>query len=379
MKRKQAMQIYGHLYKKNYPVMKDEVCQCCGVSTDLEWDHCPAITTAQLFARNDNIRFILVLLCKECNQSLSDKLVPDFPSRFYFCKEALLERYKGDLVSECRNNMTNTLESLKLADAKFTRLLDRIGFGLVKIDQLSDKHLAILNLETVSGFKIIEHLSERPGHGLLSESNLDEDNEDDQDDQEVEDSVEDEDEDEEEYEDDEDDEDDEEEYEEKPKSKVVRQAVSKRPAEFYKKKQPWMDVTTLEGFKVFLRNEWIYTKNGYAKFLSEKPKIAERMNLPNHPSLYFNCSWDALTSNVNIVTESGEQYSLDIIETYITSNMIGARLIGKSDLVELLDKLDIISMDEYLELWHALKAHSVDVIKCLPGEPESTYGDWDLW
>lgn len=335
MKRKQAMQIYGHLYKKNYPVMKDEVCQCCGVSTDLEWDHCPAITTAQLFARNDNIRFILVLLCKECNQSLSDKLLPDFPSRFYFCKEALLERYKGDLVSECRDNMTNTLESLKLADAKFTRLLDRIGFGLVKIDQLSDKHLAILNLETVSGYKIIDHLSERPGHGLLSESNLEEDNED----------------------------------EPQTQDDADAQDEANRSGIPSGKKKPKFE--SLAAFKVFLRNELIYTKNGYETFLKEQRALAEQLQLPSEPTQYFNCDWQELTSDVVIVSESGNEYSLDTIEQYVTSDMVGVKIIGKRNLVKLLDDLEIYTGDEYRDLWNALSVHTVDVVDCLPEEPET--------
>ena len=340
MKRKQSLSTYGHLYKRSYPVMNDERCQCCGEQAGLEWDHCPAITTAQLFVRNDKIRFIKVLLCKECNLILSDQLLPDFPSRFYTVKERLLERHKHDLISECRDNMVTTTESLRLADDKFNKLLHRIGFGLIKVDQLSGKHLAILNTETLSGTRIIDHLAAQPDCGLLSESNL-------------------------------------------TPEEDTQDNNSHPPVDYQTHADtstPHFALNALDDFKVFLRNNRVYTKNGYLHLLNNDIKSLPALTLPEQPTQFFGCSWDELTANVCITTSTGLKYSLDLIEQYATSDLIAIKKsVGMYDMEELLDKLGITTREEYDQLWTALRVKRVDVVEILPNQPEAVYDDWLLW
>jgi len=103
--RKQSMAIYNQLYDKSYPVYEGEVCQYCGRDIDLSLDHVPAITTAHLYARNPDVKFILVWSCMECNQFLSNKLLPLFRERFFRIKEMLLKRYKTDILNEFRNGI----------------------------------------------------------------------------------------------------------------------------------------------------------------------------------------------------------------------------------------------------------------------------------
>ncbi|WP_412496069.1 hypothetical protein [Vibrio cyclitrophicus] len=78
MNRKQAHAIYHQLYTKKYPVMEAEVCQYCGTDVDLSIDHVPALTTAQLYATRRDVDLILVVSCMECNQLLTNDLLPLF-------------------------------------------------------------------------------------------------------------------------------------------------------------------------------------------------------------------------------------------------------------------------------------------------------------
>ncbi|CAM4460752.1 hypothetical protein [Shewanella livingstonensis] len=138
MDRKQSMAVYNSLYKKEYPLIQDEVCQCCGITSDLQIDHCPAITTAHLYVRNNNIPFIKILLCGECNRIASNRLLPRFTERFFTIKEKLLERYAKDLVNEFRDGIDYSDNYLIEADKKFELMLNRIGFGLLRGNRLAN-------------------------------------------------------------------------------------------------------------------------------------------------------------------------------------------------------------------------------------------------
>jgi hypothetical protein len=168
MDRKQSMAVYNSLYTKEYPLIEDEVCQCCGVTSDLQIDHCPAITTAHLYVSNNDIPFIKILLCGECNRIASNRLLPRFTERFFTIKEKLLERHVKDLVNEFRTEMDYSEESLLKADKQFQQMLDRVGFGLLRVDLLSQEHQRILQLTTISGETIYSHLAHRSGGALLT-------------------------------------------------------------------------------------------------------------------------------------------------------------------------------------------------------------------
>lgn len=172
MERKQSHAIYHQLYSKCYPVMDAEVCQYCGTDIDLSVDHVPALTTAQLYASRKDIDFILIVSCMECNQLLSNDLLPLFNDRFFTLKERLLKRYKKDLLNEFRNGFNWSEEYLREADTKFNRMLDRIGFGMVRFSDLNEEAQATLALKIDTYDETIGNLvAYRSGGGLLSEDN----------------------------------------------------------------------------------------------------------------------------------------------------------------------------------------------------------------
>lgn len=351
MKRKQSMTTYGHLYKKTYPVMEADVCQYCGNQSSLEWDHCPAITTAQLFVRSENISFIKTLSCKECNLILSDKLIPDFPSRFYFVKEELLTRYKNDLINECRCSIKTNEETIITFEERFKALLYRIGFGLIKIEELSDKHIEILNLKTISGIAIIEHLSEISGCGSLHISNLTETNQEQQDS----------------YIDDQNNGNEpQKNNNDDPQSTQANNSQLPQGLDFNQR---------LDEFKIFLRKQRIYTKYGYSTLL--QTSLAKN-HLIDHPDCSFGCNWEELTSNVYVTTENGKSYNLDTIEKIITTDMINNEtMIDMYDLEDILHELTISTYDEYQQLLNTLEYFDFKI--CLPTNPEATYDEWIVW
>ncbi len=351
MKRKQSMATYGHLYKLSYPVMEADVCQYCGNQNCLEWDHCPAITTAQLFVRSENIGFIKVLSCKECNLILSDKLIPDFPSRFYFVKEELLTRYKSDLINECRSSIYTNSETFKTFEEKFKALLYRIGFGLIKIEELSDKHIEILNLKTMSGITIIEHLSEIPGCGLLHISNITEE------DQEQQDTC---------ISDQDDDNKHQQENNYAPQNTQVNNTQLSQGIDFNQR---------LDEFKIFLRKQRIYTKYGYSNLLQKSPAT---QHFIDHPDYFFGCNWKELTSNVCVASKNGKTYNLDIIEKVITTDMINNEMIiDMYDLEDILYEFTISTRDEYQQFLNTLEEFDFRI--CFPTSPEVTYEEWIIW
>lgn len=181
MNRKQAHAIYHQIYTKKYPVLEAEVCQYCGTDVDLSIDHVPALTTAQLYATRKDIDLILVVSCMECNQLLTNDLLPLFNDRFFTLKERLLRRYKKDLINEFRNGFNWDPEYLVEADQKFNNMLDRIGFGLVRFDELNEEAQSILALEVDCYEATLGQLiANRTGGGLLAHDNIkSEDTEDD--------------------------------------------------------------------------------------------------------------------------------------------------------------------------------------------------------
>lgn len=144
MKRKQAISIYHQLYNLKYPLIEQDLCQYCGASTDLSLDHIPAITTAHLYVRNLKVEFILVKSCMECNQLLSNKLLPTFNSRFFQVKDDLIKKNRKNLINQFRNGMNFNASYLENADRDFFRLIDRIGFGLINFNELCDEAINIL-------------------------------------------------------------------------------------------------------------------------------------------------------------------------------------------------------------------------------------------
>lgn len=173
MNRKQAHAIYHQLYTKKYPVMETEVCQYCGTDVDLSIDHVPALTTAQLYATRRDIDFILVVSCMECNQLLTNDLLPLFNDRFFTLKERLLVRHKKELLNEFRNGLNWDAVYLEEADRKFTHMLDRIGFGLVRFEDLNEEAQGILALQVDCYNETLGQLiANRSGGGLLAYDNI---------------------------------------------------------------------------------------------------------------------------------------------------------------------------------------------------------------
>ncbi|WP_048618106.1 hypothetical protein, partial [Vibrio coralliirubri] len=103
-----------------------------------------ALTTAQLYATRRDVDLILVVSCIECNQLLTNDLLPLFNDRFFTLKERLLVTYKKDLLNEFRNGLNWDAVYLEEADRKFTHMLDRIGFGLVRFEDLNEEAQGIL-------------------------------------------------------------------------------------------------------------------------------------------------------------------------------------------------------------------------------------------
>jgi len=173
MDRKQAHAIYHQLYTKKYPVIEADICQYCGTDVDLSVDHVPALTTAQLYSTRKDIDFILVVSCMECNSILSNDLLPLFNDRFFTVKERLLRRYKKDLIHEFRNGFNWDPVYLAEADQKFNNMLDRIGFGLVRFDELDEESQSILALEVDCYEETLGQLiANRTGGGLLAHDNI---------------------------------------------------------------------------------------------------------------------------------------------------------------------------------------------------------------
>lgn len=173
MNRKQAHAIYHQLYTKKYPVIEAEICQYCGTDLDLSIDHVPAITTAQLYSTRRDIDFILVVSCMECNLLLTNDLLPLFNDRFFTLKERLLIRYKKELLNEFRNGLNWDAAYLEEADRKFINMLDRIGFGLVRFEELNEEALEILALKVDCYEETLGQLiANRTGGGLLAHDNI---------------------------------------------------------------------------------------------------------------------------------------------------------------------------------------------------------------
>ncbi|GGY95089.1 hypothetical protein [Shewanella fodinae] len=338
MSRKQAMKQYNQLYKRSWPVSDELICQCCGNSTNLEWDHCPAITTAHLFINNKKIKFILVLLCKECNLLLSNLLIPDFPSRFYYVKDELIKKYEKNLINERGENVSDFIDS-EFDCSAFSCLLGRISFGLLRFDQLSDNSQIILEKITVSGITVMEHLINSSNGKLIHESNLIEEDE------------------------------------------VYHDEDGDLP-NLNKEEVPFELVTFLEGnrfslngFKLFLHDNYIYTQSGYNRFYDEN--VIWHDYLPVHPEKFFNCDWNIFL-DVFLISDKGSEFSLNILEKYITYDFVERReKLSLFDLEDLLNDLKISTKEEYNELIFALGGR--DIIAGIPDEPENFYEDWILW
>ncbi|USR78201.1 hypothetical protein NGM67_10620 [Photobacterium damselae] len=150
MNRKQALQIFGHLYKKAYPMIKEERCQYCGYGINLSDDHIPAITTAHLYVRNPQAKFLLIKCCQSCNSSLSNRLIPTFEERFFFIKDNLLIKNKKKLKNEYRTSINSSADYFEQCDIDFNIMLDRIAFGLLKFSELSNEAQKVLEIEIES-------------------------------------------------------------------------------------------------------------------------------------------------------------------------------------------------------------------------------------
>lgn len=166
MNRKQSLAMYNHRYVRIAPSGMTDCCQYCGSIYALTDDHIPAITTAQLFANNPNIKFMLVDACMECNLLLSDKLLPHFSDRFFDVKDTLLNRYKILIKNEFRTGFEKTSEDFDICDIEFYQMLDRIGFGLVKFQDLTDQDFLLYEFPDEE--RLVDKIADRSGGALLT-------------------------------------------------------------------------------------------------------------------------------------------------------------------------------------------------------------------
>lgn len=92
--------IYGHLYKKVYPVDYENTfkCICCGTPYELTKDHVPPLSTAQYFVNSpDKVDFLLFTMCQTCNSLASDFPHTDINERIAYIKEKLYKKRSKDI------------------------------------------------------------------------------------------------------------------------------------------------------------------------------------------------------------------------------------------------------------------------------------------